>query len=210
MFIAFAVFATALVCGFLFSWQVVARRSRPIKHDFVEGARFKLVTPTGAYRCYVERVTSKGIQVSAPLHRDSYVPLRVGDLVLVQTATPDGLYTFRTAVTHRMIETHSLLLGHPSTIRKTERRSYPRQTPIGDGRCKLNGVTSQLCDFSEFGAKIVSECLVEPGDSVIVELPDGMGEVYGWALDSMPVSGKREARIRFQDPLNHLSSLRAR
>lgn len=202
-------FLCALILGFVFSRAAVQHQKRPVRLELTEGFKLKLVTPSGAYRCFVEKDGRSGIVVSAPLHRDAYVPLRVGDLVLVQVATACGLMTFRTSVTERILETHSLVLAHPRTVRKTERRSYRRQVPLGDSHCRLNGVPSRLCDFSEFGAKIVSACPIEPGDAVIVELPDGAGEARGWALDSIPVIGQgRETRIRFEDPLVHLSSLR--
>lgn len=206
-----AVFAVSMVA----SW-VLARKNRN-RVTFVplsENARVRMVGPGGTYRCYYLRRTKKGLFFSAPLQRDEYVPVRVGESLMVQAPIADSLVTFRSSVVSRDGESHEFCIAHPVRMRQVDRRSEARDKSVQGSIVRLNGDSASLVDLSAGGARIVSNSDVLPGDTVFVDLPDELGSVQGWALESVPSqfggATTREFRIRFEEPLSGLTGIRRR
>lgn len=167
--------------------------------------KVRMVGAGGAYRCYYLRTEEDGLIFSTPLQKDRYVPLRVGDSMIIQAPTQDGLVTFSSEILDRSGESHEIRLGHPKIVRRTDRRSEPRLTLIDDPNVRLNGEISLLQDISAGGSRVITKAVVAPGDRVSVSLPKGLGHVNGWALEALPAAFEghpaREVRIQFDQPL---------
>lgn len=206
-----AVMSIAFIGSFLLAKLVLGLKKEQKSHlEIPEGTKLKVLTPSGAYRCFVETANQEGIVVSAPIHRDVYVPLRVGELVVVQVSHAGGLQTFQSRITNRNNNDHLMTLEWPKHVRLSDRRSSPRVIYSSFESSQLNKKPSKLIDLAEMGAKMVSQENLMPGDWVNVQLPDSYGQVYGWVLDTSPsrIAGLAGniVRVRFENPITLLSA----
>lgn len=206
-----AVFVLSWVAG----WWLVGRKRRPMTLvPIAENCRVRMVGPGGTYRCYFVRRTKSGLVFSAPLQRDRYVPVKVGDALMVQAPLADGLVTFRSHVSDRNAETHEFTLAMPERIREVDRRSEPRDAQYSGTIVRVNDESASLINLSGSGARIVTNAVIHPGDNIYLDLPSELGTVHGWALECLPTNaGSRvaqEIRIRFEEPLSGLIGVRRR
>lgn len=186
----------------------LALRSKPVNHERLElpeGSVLRLITPSGGYRSHFKSSDEDGICVSAPLHDNRYIPLRIGESVVVQAPGFDGLLTFRTQVTHRDSQSHQLILALPENIRRTNRRCEIRIKSVTNQSAKLNGKGAQVQDLSAWGAKVRTNERISAGDMIELELNTEFGTTRGYALESRTAAFEgnlgREIRIRFEEPL---------
>ncbi len=198
----------ALVFGFSMAvtYLVSSWKGRRVQEvNLPAETKVRLIGAGGAYRCYYLRTDSEGLVFSTPLQKDRYVPLRIGDSLIVQAPTTDGLVTFSSEILDRCPESHELRLSHPKIVRRTDRRSEPRLTIFDEAHVQVNGQASELKDLSAGGSRLVTKAVIGPGDRVSVTLPRGMGHVEGWTLDAQPAAFEghpaREVRIQFDQPL---------
>ena len=172
--------------------------------------RVRMVGPGGAYRCYFIRQTKQGLVFSAPLQRDHYVPVRIGEMVMVQAPLADCIVTFRSSILSRNAETHEFTVALPERLRHVDRRVEKRDSTLNGAIVRVNGEAGRLVDLSASGAKLIVPGDVRPGDTVTVDLPMEFGTAYGWALETLPTAcGRtihREVRVKFEEPLSGLSS----
>ncbi|MCG9895820.1 MAG: flagellar brake protein [Fimbriimonadaceae bacterium] len=198
------VFGLSYTVSFIFSRD--RRRSRGLGLD--PHAKVRLVSAGGAYRCYFLREESAGIVLSTPLQRDRYVPLRVGDTLIVQVPQGDGLISFTSEVQSRSIETHELVISRPKLIRHMERRSEVRDSRLEGAEAGVNGQEAWVQNLSAGGACLVTHAPVLPGDIVSLRLPESGGAIEAWVLDSIPgaIGNRQGRRVRllFQKPLDGL------
>jgi len=191
-----------------------ARRNRIAPVDLEENAMVRFVGAGGVYRCHFVRSDRKGLVFSSPIQQDHYVPLRAGEMIMVQSPKDDGLMTFRTTILSRDAETHEFLLAHPQQVKHVDRRSEPRVKSFEGEKVRINGDEATMIDISAGGAKVVTEREIDPGDQVRLELPQNLGSAYGWALESTAANrGRRSARavrVKFQVPLSGLRAQRTK
>lgn len=204
-----------LVVGLSYLLTRAAMKTKRVKTsdlELVDGQVLRLITPSGSYRTHLVATRSGSLLISAPLHRDRYVPLRVGEKIVVQSPGFDSLLTFHTTVTDRDSVTHELTLSPPTWFRRTDRRCEPRFLAVKGEHASLNRKPAVLQDLSAWGAKLITSERVSPGDYVAVQLPSEYGEARGYALEvrSSAWEGRSccEVRIRFEEPLSGLVSLR--
>lgn len=196
------VFGTSLALTYLFTHLRANKRENV---SLPEGAKVRMVGAGGSYRCYFARSEPKGLVFSAPLQRDRYVPLRVGDSLIVQAPFEGGLLTFSGEIIERSAEAHEIMVAHPKIVRRMDRRSEARDTTCRGSEALLNGMAAKMVDLSAGGARVLAGGTVKPGEIVTLELPLGLGAVPGWALESLPAAWMdrqgSEIRIQFQQPL---------
>lgn len=179
-----------------------------------ENTSCRIIGPGGVYRSYFMSRNKKGLVFSAPLQKNSYVPVRVGEILMVQAPMADSIVTFRAAVIERNTETHEYTLEIPERLRHVNRRVENRDRSMEGTVISVNGAPATLVDLSACGAKVIVGGNIEPGDTLSVDLPQDFGTAYGWALEATPVAhGRRLAktvRVRFDTPLSGFSSKQRR
>lgn len=206
MYEMLALMGAVLIGSFLLARAVVAAKGKPSRDlRLHQGAKLKLLTPSGAYRCQVESSGPKGIVTTAPLYRDSYVPIRIGEKVVVQVPYEDRLLTFHSSVLARDGVYHRMTLAFPTAYRLSDRRSVPRTKLQERVETQLNGAPAAFVEVSSMGARIVTLEKVGPGDFVNIEITAGGEKVSGAVLGAEPAAiGNRmgrEIRVRFDDPV---------
>lgn len=205
------VFGVSLIASFgLHSMRKPWRKKLEIEPNTM----VRLVGAGGVYRCHYLSHDRKGVRVSSPIQRDHYIPLRVGEQMMVQVPQDAGLLVFRTTIIERDAESHEFLLGSPEAVRHIERRSEQRDSSVEGKGIEFNGEPATLIDISAGGAKVLTQVEVDPGDQVRIKLHANLGEAYGWALESTASQRDRRparaVRVKFQIPLSGLRGIRAR
>jgi hypothetical protein len=178
-----------------------------------ENTRVRMVGPGGSYRCYFLRRSKKGLTFSAPLQRDRYIPVRVGESMMVQAPLADCLVTFKSTVESRDAETHEFILAWPKRVRMVDRRAENREATREGSIILVNGEPASVLNLSAGGARLVTAAKIQPGDTLSLELNQDFGMVYGWALEVLPsLSGGAawEVRVRFEEPLAGFTGIRRR
>lgn len=163
-----------------------------------------LRSPTGIYRSHFVSGDLETWTLSAPLQRNAYVPLTVGESLKIEAPVRGGAVLFATTVLARNAETHEFTLSRPRLLRISDRRAE-RRTMTGDAAvCELNGQHGKLINLSTTGALVLSSAKPENGDLIRLVV-DGQ-EVVGYALESVHESiGDRLGgltRIQFQSPIS--------
>jgi hypothetical protein len=126
-------------------------------------------------------------------------------MMMVQAATDTAVLTFRAAVVSRNADTHEFTLARPERVRHVERRAELRDSSYDGMIGRINGTSATLQNLSAGGACVVTAAPVRAGDQVTLDLPMGLGEVQGLALESTATAQgrtlSRAVRIRFEVPL---------
>lgn len=152
------------------------------------------------YRAKFVRNSASGWVIGAPLSRDAYVPLRVGEQVSVWAPTNDGLRSFETEILERDATTHEFTLAIPHRAGKVERRQSPRIRTFADPSVQFEGQRATLIDLSENGARVFAPCVVKKGERVRIDLSGN--PAYGWILESNPKAQGCEVRLVFEERLS--------
>jgi hypothetical protein len=171
------------------------------------GSALRMRGEGGMYRTRVVETRGPFWVLAAPLMRDFYVPMHVGEKLTVEYPMEDGVMFFRSVVRARDAATHTLIIDRPEGGRKTERRTEKRLANPSWGRALVEGIDSTLINVSSGGAKVTTRRGVQIGERVGLRLPWSEELVYGWVLEAIPsVKSEVEARIRFEEPLAALPS----
>lgn len=206
VFSAILLFGGSILVSYGVAWLLAARKHR---YSIAEGASVRLVGPGGAYRCHFVRKTDDEIEVTSPIQADRFVPIRVGEKLLVQVASEDCLLSFSTVVLSRDSDKHALVLRAPSTLRRIERRSERRSERLSGEDVLIDGEVASLVDLSAAGLSAVMLKRPKSGSRMRVVLPGSGLDAFGWALESSQAAfgihpGYR-VRIQFEEPLAGLT-----
>jgi c-di-GMP-binding flagellar brake protein YcgR len=153
------------------------------------------------HRSRFARQTENGWVIGAPLSRDAYVPIRVGEKLTVVMPTDKGLRQFETEVVLRDTETHELTVKIPARMSVVERRQSERIDKFLNPNALIEGKAATLVDLSTGGVRLVTSEPLKRGERAAIDLPDN-GRVFGWVLDSAPSSPGYVLRLRFEEPVN--------
>lgn len=195
-------FGGSLFLSYCIMWLIAAHRNRL---DFEPGTVVRMVGPGGAYRCHFQFMRGDNLVFSSPIQADRYVPIRVGERLLVQAPGNDCLITFRSNVLERDSSKHELVLEPPTYVRRTERRSEDRRSRLAGEDALMNGEVAEVVDLSAAGTCLLTYRKPVPGERVRVVLPSTGLDAFGWTLDCSRASlGTHQAyrvRVQFEEPL---------
>lgn len=167
-----------------------------------EGTFWRLRTSSGLYRVRFIQRQGQELIVDAPLDKNAYVPLRVGESLQVEAPAFGGCVAFRTEVVSRGAESKQLHLAIPSQVLNQNRRQHPRECFPETAFSRLNGEPSALINISMGGARVISRAEVSVGDWIRLETLDD--EKIGCVLEVLPDSldGRRANNLRlvFAEP----------
>ncbi|MCX7801107.1 MAG: flagellar brake protein [Fimbriimonadales bacterium] len=193
------VFAASV--GGSYALQTTLRRLRGGVPDPV-GAKLRLRTAQGVYRCRVEARGPDGWVITSPLQRDAFVPLQVGEALTVEWPTERGVVLFRTRVLARDAVDHTYRIAPPERARPQERRSHPRTTEFPIDRVALDGRPAELVDLGPRGCRLRTASCPVPGTRVRVDLPWASEPSFGAVLEvrasSFDGGPGVEARLAFE------------
>jgi c-di-GMP-binding flagellar brake protein YcgR len=191
------VFAVSIGASYLItSIRVKRKNAAPLPNTTLQ-----IRTGSGLYRSKFIGDNASGWVISAPLSRDAYVPLRVGEAITVLGPTESGLKHFHTEILLRDSETHELTIKIPEKMSTVERRQSFRVDKFLTPNAVVEGQPATLLDLSEGGARVVIREQIKRGERTALELP-GNDKMFAWVVDSSPANPGYVIRLRFEEPLN--------
>lgn len=197
LLVAFALSATA-------GYVLTTRKRVRLRVMPEVGATLRLRSTSGVYRSKLIGLAPDAWTLSAPLSRNHYVPLRVGDRVTVEAPVRGGVYLFKTTISDRTTDEHELRILPPMNVLPRDRRElkrYERHEPA-----KIEGQPAFLVDISAWGARLKALSRFKPGERIRLDLEDGM--VFAWVLECWPTrhgdEWKEVIRVRFESALDAL------
>ena len=201
-------FAVLFAASLGVAWLIASlRQGMRRAPDPDPGTGLKIRGQAGMYRTRVLEVRGPFWVLNAPLMRDYYVPLHVGEKLTVEWPMTDGVMFFRTIVRARDAESHTLIIDRPEGGKKADRRGERRLSDPKWASVGLEGVDSVLVNVSQGGAKVETTRPTMVGERVRLDLPWTDSPVFGWVLETLPVSRSgAQTRIRFEETLSALPS----
>lgn len=199
----FVLFAAAMAAGWLITSLKLGKKAAENPEI---GTCLRLRGESGMYRSKLLEVRGPFWILSAPLMRDYYVPLRVGEKLNIEVPYKNGVLFARTEVKSRDAESHTIIIEKPEGAKPTDRRTEKRLCSLMDDTVVIEGVKSTIVDVSLGGAKVRTQRRFLPGERIRIDLPWIGAPTFGWVLESMetaPTVGV-EARIRFENALTTL------
>lgn len=194
----------AACVGLSYAWFAWRRRKRPaLSPEVNTTVRFR--SGGAMYRSSFLRETTKGWLLSAPIQREHYVPIRVGEEIKAEIATPKGVLFFRSEVLERTTHPWRLLIRAPDHFELRERRSHPRRRDLEGLRADIDGHAAVLMDLSTLGARVTSTVCGERGERIRVDLPWLAAPCFAYVVEVAPPRDPQstgiEMRLRFEEPL---------
>lgn len=189
------VFVGSMVLGFVV--VKLMRRSQPPVPKL--NAVVRISSAGTMYRAHFIGERPEGWAFTPPLQRDSYVPLRTGEPIIMEVVMETGVVIFRTTLVERSINPPMMIAAKPASWHVEDRRDSIRIEEIGHLQAKLDGDKVGLLDMSACGARIKSQARRSSGDRVKLEV-NGFGDaIYGFVLDSDRKGDRYILRMRFEE-----------
>ncbi len=194
-------FGFAVAAAYLLNRMVAAKPQRKASAQFLPGQPVRLRTEDGLYRARFVATRTNGLALSAPIQRDRYVPIRIGEWVKVEIPTSSGVHAFRSEVIARDVDAHEITVAMPAHIHFEDRRE--RRRTRGAGRAvRVEENDAWLADIADNGVCITLDRALKQGERVRVDL-EGREPAFAWVLDCEPNTGsgkgKHRVRARFEE-----------
>lgn len=122
----FLAFLLALAFGAGVS-GLVRRLRRPPMPIPSPGASLRIRADAAVYRSRFLEVATEGWVFAAPLQRDAYVPLRIGEDLVVESEEPDGRLIFRAKLVERCAASGKMVMSAPAHVFRAD----PRKDTLG-------------------------------------------------------------------------------
>lgn len=121
----FLAFVLAIAFGAGVS-TLVRRLRRPSMPVPSPGAPLRIRADAAVYRSRFLEVGMDGWVFAAPLQRDAYVPLRVGEDLVVEAEEAEGRLVFRATLVDRCGDSGRMVMSRPVQVH----RAGPRNDPL--------------------------------------------------------------------------------
>lgn len=194
-------FSLAFGLSYGVSYLFIAAKRATQKHNLkpVENARIRFKTSAAAYRSRLVEWNSSEWVIAAPLQRNAYVPISVGEELSCEVVAKGGVLLFKTHVIARCGTKGTLTLAAPDQPRLKNRRENERRFDVVD-HLEVSGTRSAVIDLSEGGAKVRIQGIERQGRVLSVKLPDG--EIReGTVLESERDGSESVIRLSFSQPV---------
>lgn len=192
-----AVFAAGYLAARLFSGGKSIFR----KNDFepVENAKVRMKSASALYRCRLISHGPDGWVFSAPMQRDSYVPIPVGEVMTCEVIGKSGVMTFQTAVIARRSKEGVIVVSAPKNVNVQNRREGNRREGL-PMEVMVGGKSGSVMDLSPGGARVKIKGFEKEGNSVRIDLPSGESR-GATVVDARNDFEGSVIRLRFDEPI---------
>jgi hypothetical protein len=194
-------FVLSMAGGWLLVHLVDRRAGR--MPDPPSGARVRIRSTLGIHRCHFLQTLPDGWSLSCPISRDAYVPIRIGERLTLEVATPEGLLLYQTTLLDRNTDPHRLLVARPDWWTLRDRRGAGRLEGPGLPEASLEGERTVLADLSVHGARGVTSARCHSGERVRLDVPWRSDPIFAWVLEARTRPScegqESEVRLRFEE-----------
>ena len=194
-------FSAVFALGAIAAKAVVTLRSRSHRDGCapVENAKVRMKTSTALYRCRLISHDRNSWVFTAPMQRDNYVPISVGEQVTCEVIANGGLIIFSSVVTSRKAIEGSIVVAAPKNIKLENRRDQSDRKEI-DMAVVVAGKNGAVIDLSPGGARVKIQGFEREGNMVRVDLPSGESR-GAIVVDSKNDHMGSVIRLKFDEPI---------
>ena len=194
-------FSAVFALGAIIAKAVTTFRSRTRRDECtpVENAKVRMKTSTALYRCRLISHDRNNWVFTAPMQRDSYVPIAAGEQITCEIVAKGGLIIFSTVVSSRNSIEGSIVVAAPKTVKLENRRDQFDRREV-DMDIVVAGKNGAAIDLSPSGARVKIQGFEREGNMVRIDLPSGesRGAVV---VDSKNDHMGSVIRLKFDEPI---------
>lgn len=187
--------------GFLLA-KALGRKSvldARLRRTPVENARVRFKTSQAVYRSRLISFDDKQWVFAAPMQRDSYIPVPVGEECVCEVVARGGVLIFSSKVIARQSQEGRIVIEAPTNPKLKNRREGARRIDI-PMKLLVGNHGGEVLDVSSNGAKVKLSGFQKEGQTVRVDLPDGESRA-ATVIESTHDSIGSTVRISFDRPI---------
>ncbi|MEI7577161.1 MAG: flagellar brake protein [Armatimonadota bacterium] len=166
----------------------------------VDNARVRFKTSSAVYRSRLISHDDKQWVFAAPMQRDSYIPVPVGEECVCEVVARGGVLLFTSKVIARQSQEGRIVIEAPVNPKLRNRRDDARRIDI-PMTLLVGNHGGEVLDLSTNGAKVKLSGFQKEGQTVRVDLPDGESRA-GTVIESTHDSIGSTVRISFDRPIH--------
>lgn len=165
------------------------------------GVKVRARSHDQVYRTRFLSATPEGWVLAAPLSRDRYVPLRIGEKLTIEAACDQGLVLWRTEVVARAMDPHTFTVRKPEPARPQNRRRECRMPGSPWPEATLDGRPVELLDVSPRGCRVLADTRLAIGALVRVRLGFCDLTFEAEVMSVERLFGRERLGLRFASPI---------
>ncbi len=196
-----ASFSAVFAVGYIGGRGYMALRSMGNKsaQTPVENAKVRMKTSDALYRCRLVSKDGSSWTFTAPMHRDNYVPVSVGESVKCEVVANGGLLIFETKVIARKSIEGTIVVAAPKSVKLDNRRMNLDRREV-DMDVVVAGKNGAVIDLSPGGARVKIQGFEREGNMVRIDLPSGESRC-ATVVDSKNDQFGSVIRLKFDEPI---------
>ena len=187
--------------GFLLA-KLLGRKSAlddRLRRTPLENARVRFKTSGAVYRSRLISHDDKQWVFAAPMQRDSFVPIPIGEECVCEVLARGGVLIFTSKVIARQSQEGRIVIEAPVKPKLKNRRDDARRMDI-PMKLQVGNHSGEVLDVSTNGAKVKLSGFQKEGQTVRVDLPDGESRA-ATVIESTHDSIGSTVRISFDRPI---------
>jgi hypothetical protein len=167
-------FSAVFGLGIVIAKSYLTFRAKPRKDAYtpVDNAKVRIKTSTALYRCRHVSTDTNGWVFTAPMHRDNYVPVSVGEEITCEVVARGGVLLFATKVIARKAIEGTIVVAVPKSVKLDDRRDKTDRAEV-EMEVVVSGKTGEVMDISPSGARVKIQGFEREGNMVRIDLPSG-------------------------------------
>lgn len=193
-----AVFALGL--GLAKVYMVLRAKPRKDSYTPVENAKVRMKSATALYRCRLISHDSNTWTFTAPMQRDTYVPVPIGEEVTCEVVAKGGVLLFSSKVIARKAIEGTIVIAAPKNVKLDDRRDKTDRAEI-EMAVVVAGKTGSVMDLSPGGARVKIQGFEREGNMVRIDLPTGESR-GATVVDSKNDHMGSVIRLKFDEPIS--------
>lgn len=163
----------------------------------------RLRTQKGLYRTRVVSWNGRCLVFAAPLSRDTYIPLSIGESITIEAATESGIAVLEGILQSRDAERAEFTATELQETAYFDRRQSHRVSYGAGVSISVDHAKADLIDVSERGIRFRTSADFEKGERVAIRLPWEDQAAGAWIIDGGHMAGSNrgvnEYRAIFED-----------
>ncbi len=194
-------FSVVFVVGMILARAYFALKAMPQRAAYmpVENAKVRMKTSDALYRCRLVSKDSKTWTFTAPMHRDNYVPVSVGENIKCEVIANGGVLIFESTVIARRPIEGTIVISAPKTVKLDNRRQHLDRREV-DMDVVVAGKSGAVMDLSPGGARVKIRGFEREGNMVKIDLPSGESR-GATVVDSKNDQFGSVIRLKFDEPI---------
>jgi hypothetical protein len=182
------------------SLVIFIKRKKPAGgHQPVENAKVRLKTSSAMYRSRLLEWGPDGWVFAAPMQRDSYVPIPIGEELTCEVMAKGGVLLFTSKVIARRSGEGALVVACPDKPTLSNRRDKSRRIDL-PMEVVIGGQDAAVINLSEGGAKVRIKGFEREGNVVRVALSNGEARA-ATILETSNEGNGSIIRLCFNEPI---------